>query len=100
MTPERPHGLRYSFTLHGPDGERLVGFDNAHGVPPKGSRFRKSQVEHDHWHRTEDDEGRPYRLSSVDRLLVDFEAEVMRVLRARGVSRMVVGESDIAERES
>jgi hypothetical protein len=26
---EKPHGLDYSLTLHGPDGERLVGFDNA-----------------------------------------------------------------------
>jgi len=33
-TQERPHGLRYSFTLHDPSGNRLVGFDNAHGVPP------------------------------------------------------------------
>ena len=29
VTPERPHGLSYSLTLHAPDGERLVGFDNA-----------------------------------------------------------------------
>jgi hypothetical protein len=29
---ERPHGLRYSLTLHGPGGKRLVGFDNAHGA--------------------------------------------------------------------
>jgi hypothetical protein len=96
-TPERPHGLRYSFTLHGPDGERLVGFDNAHGVPPKGSRFRKPQAEHDHWHRTEDDMGQPYLFTSVDRLLTDFEAEVLRVLHARGLSNMVVGESDISQ---
>ncbi len=32
-TPERPHGLNYSLTLHGEQGERLVGFDNAHPVP-------------------------------------------------------------------
>ena len=32
-TAERPHGLSYSFTLHAPDGNRLVGFDNAHDVP-------------------------------------------------------------------
>jgi len=38
-TPERPHGLRYAFTLHDPE---LVGFDNAHGVAPRGSRFRQS----------------------------------------------------------
>ena len=30
VTPERPHGLSYSLTLHAPDGGRLVGFDNAH----------------------------------------------------------------------
>ena len=29
-TEAKPHGLDYSLTLHGPDGERLVGFDNAH----------------------------------------------------------------------
>ncbi len=92
--------MRYSFTLHGPDGVRLVGFDNAHAVPRKGARFRKPQVEHDHWHRTKDDEGRPYQFSSVDRLLADFEAEVLRVLHARGLSNTVVGEEDIAERQS
>ena len=37
---ERPHGLSYSFTLHAPDGTRLIGFDNTHDVPPKGSRFQ------------------------------------------------------------
>jgi hypothetical protein len=56
-TPERPHGLRYALTLHDPDGRRLVGFDNAHGVPRQGSRFRKPSVEHDHWHRTVGDQG-------------------------------------------
>jgi hypothetical protein len=39
-TPERPHGLRYAFTLHDPDGNRLIGFDNAHRAMPLGSRFR------------------------------------------------------------
>src|SRR5438552_12708449 len=34
-TTDRPHGLSYSFTLHGPDGTRLVGFDNAHDVPAR-----------------------------------------------------------------
>ena len=32
----RPHGLRYSFTLHAPNGMRLVGFDNAPRQPPRG----------------------------------------------------------------
>jgi hypothetical protein len=33
VSAERPHGLRYSFTLHNPAGKRLLDFDNAHGVP-------------------------------------------------------------------
>jgi predicted transcriptional regulator len=32
VSHEKPHGMDYSLTLHGPDGERLVGFDNAHPV--------------------------------------------------------------------
>ena len=39
-TAERPHGLRYSLTLHGPGGQRLIGFDNAH-VAASGPRFGK-----------------------------------------------------------
>ena len=31
-TPDKPHGLDYTLTMHGPDGGRLVGFDNAHHV--------------------------------------------------------------------
>lgn len=37
---ERPHGIKYSLTLHAPDGTRLLGFDNAHGgIKPEGARF-------------------------------------------------------------
>ena len=31
-TPEKPHGLDYSLTLHDGGGERLLGFDNAHST--------------------------------------------------------------------
>ena len=31
-TAQRPHGLSYSLTLHDPEGVRLLGFDNAHGL--------------------------------------------------------------------
>src|SRR5579883_2854503 len=60
-TKERPHGLRYSFTLHDPDGKRLIGFDNAHHVRPPGVRTGMKQQEYDHWHRTTGDKGRPYK---------------------------------------
>jgi hypothetical protein len=64
-SPERPHGLDYSLTLHGPDGERLVGFDNAHPVG-RGSRGRPR----DHRHRLRT--VRPYDYRDAASLLADF----------------------------
>jgi len=89
-TGERPHGLSYSFTLHAPDGTRLVGYDNAHVVPAKGSRFRRRETASDHWHRTEKDAGRPYQFVDADTLLQDFFREVRRVLREHGIAETVV----------
>ena len=92
-SPPRPNGLIYSMTLHGPGGERIMGFDNAHGVRRSG--YRKDPVETDHWHRTEMDPGRPYRFTTVDQLLADFFAEVRRVVDERGISDEVI---DVEER--
>jgi Family of unknown function (DUF6516) len=89
-TATRPHGLSYSFTLHAPDGTRLVGFDNAHGVPAAGSRFKRRARASDHWHRTESDPGAPYTFKDADTLLQDFFREVRRVLNERGISEAVV----------
>src|SRR4051794_2555910 len=87
---DRPHGLSYSFTLHAPDGTRLVGFDNAHGIAPVGSRFKKRSQASDHWHRSEGDVGRPYEFKDADTLLQDFFREVRRVLNERGIPETVV----------
>lgn len=80
---ERPHGLSYALTLHDENGERLVGFDNAHPVRksagPAGSRDRK----HDHRHRYRTI--RPYDYKDAGKLLGDFWKEVEAVLKERGV---------------
>lgn len=89
-TVEKPHGLSYAFTLHAPDGRRLIGFDNAHGVDPAGSRFRRRPDAHDHWHRTETDPGRPYRFIDAETLIDDFFNEVERVLKEKGISSAVI----------
>jgi hypothetical protein len=89
-TKRRPHGLSYSFTLHAPDGTRLFGFDNAHGVAPAGSKFKRPPEASDHWHRTEEDPGRPYAFTDADRLLQDFFREVRRILADRGIPETVV----------
>lgn len=66
---ERPHGIKYSFTLHDQDGSRLLGFDNAHGI---------SRAEtYDHRHRFR----RPkqlvaYEFRGADELICDFFAAV------------------------
>jgi Family of unknown function (DUF6516) len=73
-SPEKPHGIDYSLTLHGPDGDRLVGFDNAH---PVGGRT------HDHRHRLRTI--RAYECRDAATLLADFWSTVDAVLRERGV---------------
>ena len=78
-TPEKPHGLDYSLTLHGPNGERLVGFDNAH---PAGKQKRGNPQDHRHHIRTV----KPYEYSDAATLLADFWTMVDRVLKERGIS--------------
>jgi hypothetical protein len=90
MTTRRPRGLSYSFTLHAPDGTRLVGFDNAHDVPARGSRFKRRAEANDHWHRTRKDPGRPYVFKGAETLIDDFFDEVERVLRERGIGGQVI----------
>jgi len=93
-TKKRPHGLCYSFTLHAPDGARLVGFDNAHGVPAKGAWFKRKPPASDHWHRTKTDPGRPYQFKDAETLIDDFFDEVDRVLAERGIGTTVVEVED------
>ncbi len=78
VAAEKPHGLDYSLTLHGRDGERLVGFDNAH---PVGNQRRGVPQDHRHRIRTV----KPYDYRDAASLLADFWVEVDSVLKERGV---------------
>jgi hypothetical protein len=82
-TPERPHGLGYSLSLHDEHNERLVGFDNAHPVRTSAGPGGKSRRQHDHRHRLRTI--RPYDYRDAATLLADFWADVDAVLRERGV---------------
>jgi hypothetical protein len=83
VTAERPHGIKYSLTLHGPDNTRLLGFDNAHSVKPLGSHFKHAgkSYPYDHRHRHVLDEGVLYGFDTAYQLVSDFYAEVDRVLK-------------------
>jgi hypothetical protein len=74
----KPNGLDYSLTLHGPDGARLVGFDNAHRV---GRQKRGGPQDHRHRLRTV----APYDYRDAAALLADFWAMVDSVLREKGI---------------
>ena len=83
VTPERPHGLRYSLTLHAEDGQRLVGFDNAHAVSSGSGPGAKTPEAFDHKHRLRTI--KPYDYQDAAALLADFWKEVDAVLAERGV---------------
>lgn len=73
----RPFGIRYALTLHDVDGKRLLGFDNAHGIPEEEA--------HDHRHsykRIKD--VKPYAFETADKLIVDFFAAVERACEIEG----------------
>lgn len=82
-TEAKPHGLDYSLTLHGPDGERLVGFDNAHPIRLRSGPSGRRRGAQDHKHRLKT--VKPYEYSDAATLLGDFWDEVFAVLREKGV---------------
>ncbi len=74
----RPQGIKYAFTLHDHDGTRLLGFDNAHGIP-------RAEV-YDHRHRFR----RPkqlvaYEFRGADELICDFFAAVEEACKQENV---------------
>jgi len=80
-TEQRPHGIKYSLTLHARDGKRLMGYDNAHGLKQTGKRHEAQKVPFDHRHPFEKREPVIYAISSPEELLRHFFAEVDEVLR-------------------
>ena len=84
-TDATPHGIKYSLTLHGPDGERIFGIDNAHR-PEKGrgpAAKSKRPKAADHMHRG----GKvfAYEFKDAETLLVDFDKGVLAALKRKGV---------------
>lgn len=84
VTENRPHGIKYAFTLHDVDGTRLLGFDNAHG--PRDEP-------HDHRHRFRNTrETMPYEFVDADRLIGDFFDAVEAACKAEGIAFDTVDE--------
>lgn len=84
-TPERPHGISYALVFRPQSGAPYIKFDNAHAVERPGGKFVKASAAYDHWHRTENDPGRPYAFNTASQLLEDFWNEVRRVMNERNI---------------
>ena len=82
VTQMIPHGIRYSLSLHSPNGKRILAYDNAHAVKVKGKKYSGRRIEFDHKHRHEDDIGVPYLFKDAYQLLADFFEEADTVLKA------------------
>jgi hypothetical protein len=83
-THEIPHGIRYALTLHDQDGDRIMGYDNAHTVKPSNKYKYAGQIlPYDHKHRHITDKGVPYEFKDAYQLLSDFFADVDRVLKLK-----------------
>jgi len=77
---ERPHGIKYSLTLHNRHSERIMGFDNAHAIEyGKKSNVAPKRI-HDHVHQDKSDKVKPYHYSIAAKLLEDFWKEVDKKL--------------------
>ena len=73
-TPDRPHGFKYSLVLLNSKGERVVGFDNAHGVDKGSGPGKKRPKQYDHKHIG--NKVVPYEFKDALTLIEDFWAEV------------------------
>ena len=84
-SPERPHGIKYSLTLHDPQGARIFGIDNAHRPKNRGgpaARSKRSEAA-DHLHRG----GRvfAYEFKDAETLLDNFDKGVNAALKRKGI---------------
>ncbi|HYF97835.1 MAG TPA: DUF6516 family protein [Coxiellaceae bacterium] len=80
QTAIRPHGIKYSLSLHDKFNARLMGFDNAHSISYRLKQKARAVRITDHWHEDYRDSGQPYHYVSAERLLTDFWIEVERIL--------------------
>jgi len=71
---QRPHGIRYSLTLHDEEGKRVLGYDNAHA-----SYENKKNDPFDHIHRRK--RIKKYDYLNAEKLMEDFWRDVNHYLK-------------------
>lgn len=84
-TIEKPHGIKYSLTLHHPNGKRIFGIDNSHRPEASKNPAGKSRrpLVADHMHKG--NRLVPYKFKDAEKLLEDFDAGINATLKKEGV---------------
>lgn len=83
-TNERPHGIKYSFTLHDRSNIRIMGFDNAHAIENHSKKKTSFQRTYDHKHEGVNNKPKPYKYENASKLLEDFWKEVDLIAKKYG----------------
>jgi len=79
-TPQIPHGISYTLTLHDRINTRVFGYDNAHGVKRKGRiKYTARKISWDHKHHQ--DTVTEYHFKSASQLLDDFWKNVDGIVK-------------------
>jgi len=76
LTSSKPCGIKYSLTLHDPDGQRLLGYDNAHKIP-------KTNMDAPADHKHKGERIIRYNYQNAEQLLADFWKDVDLILKKR-----------------
>ena len=84
-TADKPRGIDYSLTPHGPDGKRIIGYDNAHPARATKGPGGKRTKSWDHRHRY--NTARPYEFVDAGTLMDDFWRDVRKILKEKGVAK-------------
>lgn len=80
ISKERPHGIRYTFTLHDNKNTRIFGMDNKHIPKNRRKGYHGQIIEYDHVHKDEDDEGTAYAFINAEVLMTDFLNRVKEIM--------------------
>jgi hypothetical protein len=84
QTEAKPHGVDYGLCLVSPNWGRRVCYDNAH--PVQSGRAPSGRMSQTNDHRHVEGTVTPYAYKDAEQLLIDFWADVERILKKEGIS--------------
>ena len=83
-TPQIPHGISYSLTLHDRNNTRLLGYDNAHHIKKRRKGRKKYTARKISWdHKHHQNVMTEYDFESASQLIDDFWKDVDQIVKGQ-----------------